>query len=133
MALKLKIGAYIDAPVSIIVRDGARDVPFKFTLILRRLSQEEALGMVDSLHKMAQEGSTAADSARSARDLLVDLIHDWRDQRLVLDEDDKAAPYSPEALDVMLQLAGVGTLLLQAVMRAVQQGVREEAKDRRGN
>jgi hypothetical protein len=133
MALKLKIGAYIDAPVSIIVRDGARDVPFKFTLILRRLSQDEALGMVDSLQKMAQEGSTAADSARSARDLLVDLIHDWRDQRLVLDEDDKAAPYSPEALDVMLQLAGVGTLLLQSVMRAVQQGVREEAKDRRGN
>jgi hypothetical protein len=133
MALKLKIGAYIDAPVSIIVRDGARDVPFKFTLILRRLSQDEALGMVDSLQKMAQEGSTAADSARSARDLLVDLIHDWRDQRLVLDEDEKAAPYSHEALDVMLQLAGVGTLLLQSVMRAVQQGVREEAKDRRGN
>jgi hypothetical protein len=52
---------------------------------------------------------------------------------LVLDDDDKPAAYSPEALDVMLQLAGAGTYLLQAVMRAVQMGVREDDKDRRGN
>lgn len=133
MALKLKIGAFIDAPVHLIVKDGARDVPFKFVLILRRLSQDEALGLVDRLQKMASEGSTAADAARATRDLLADLIHDWRDQRLVLDDDDKPAVYSTEALDVMLQLAGAGTFLLQAVMRAVQQGVREEDKDRRGN
>ncbi len=133
MALKLKIGAFIDAPVHLIVKDGARDVPFKFVLILRRLSQDEALGLVDRLQKMASEGSTAADAARATRDLLADLIHDWRDQRLVLDDDDKPAIYSTEALDVMLQLAGAGTFLLQAVMRAVQQGVREEDKDRRGN
>jgi hypothetical protein len=133
MALKLKIGAYIDAPVRLIVKDGSRDVPFNFTLVLRRLSQDEALGMVDRLQKMAMEGGTAMDAARNARDLLADLIHDWRDQRLVLDDDDKPASYSPEALDVMLQLAGAGTYLLQAVMRAVQQGVREDDKDRRGN
>jgi hypothetical protein len=133
MALKLKIGAYIDAPVRLIVKDGSRDVPFNFTLVLRHLSQDEALGMVDRLQKMAMEGGTAMDAARNARDLLADLIHDWRDQRLVLDDDDKPASYSPEALDVMLQLAGAGTYLLQAVMRAVQQGVREDDKDRRGN
>jgi hypothetical protein len=133
MALKLKIGAFIDAPVRLIVKDGSRDVPFNFTLVLRRLSQDEALGMVDRLQKMAMEGGTAMDAARNARDLLADLIHDWRDQRLVLDDDDKPASYSPEALDVMLQLAGAGTYLLQAVMRAVQQGVREDDKDRRGN
>lgn len=133
MALKLKIGSYIDAPVRLIVKDGSRDVPFNFTLVLRRLSQDEALTLVDRLQKMANEGSTAADAARGARDLLADLIHDWRDQRLVCDEDDKPAPYSTEALDVMLQLAGTGTYLLQAVMRAVQQGVRENDKDRRGN
>jgi len=133
MALKLKIGAFIDAPVRLIVKDGSRDVPFNFTLVLRRLSQDEALGMVDRLQKMAVEGGTAMDAARNARDLLADLIHDWRDQRLVLDDDDKPAAYSPEALDVMLQLAGAGTYLLQAVMRAVQMGVREDDKDRRGN
>lgn len=133
MALKLKVGSFIDAPVRLVVRDGSRDVSFAFTLVLRRLSQDEALRMVERLQQMAETGSTAADAARATRELLVDLVHDWRDQRLVLDDEDRPAPYSSEALDVMLGLAGSGTLLLNAVMRAVQQGVREEDRDRRGN
>jgi len=133
MAMKLKVGSFIDAPVRLVVRDGSRDVPFAFTLVLRRLTQEEALRMVERLQQMAEVGASAADAARATRDLLVDLVHDWRDQRLVLEDDDRPAPYSAEALDVMLGLAGAGSLLLNAVMRAVQQGVREEDRDRRGN
>lgn len=73
MAMKLKVGSFIDAPVRLVVRDGSRDVPFAFTLVLRRLTQEEALRMVERLQQMAEVGASAADAARATRDLLVDL------------------------------------------------------------
>lgn len=133
MGLKLKVGSFIDAPVKLVVRDGSRDVSFTLTLVLRRLSQDEALQLVERLQGMAAPGATLHEGANATRDLLAELITDWRDQRLVLGDDDKPAPYSPEALDVLLGLAGAGPLLLQAVLRAVQTGVREEERDRRGN
>lgn len=134
MALKLKIGASIDAPVRLLVRDGARDVVFPFVLVLRRLSQDEALALVGRLQTLAEDKHAPHDAMPAhTRDLLADIVTDWRDQRLVLDEDDKPAPYSAESLDTLLTLAGAGGVLRDAVLRALSTAVREEERDRRGN
>lgn len=138
MTFKLKVGAFVDAPVRLVVRDGSRDVPFAFTLVLRRLSQDDAMALVGRLHELADEEKAAPKAAPQAvtaytRELLADLITDWRDQRLVVDDDDRPVPYSAQALDVMLGLAGAGGVLREAALRALSDAVREQERDRRGN
>lgn len=134
MAFKLKIGAFMDAPFGFVVRDGSRDVAFTCTLVLRRLSQTEATEALGEIGKLAAtEGTTPGEFSAAARALILDLVHDWRDQRLVLDDEDKPAPYSREAMGAMLDVVGMEGIVLNAVVKAVNTAAREEARDRRGN
>lgn len=135
MALKLKVGSFIDAPVSLVVRDGSRDVTFSFTLVLRRLTQAESAEAFSEVLRLAALGNEASaeELSRAARSMLFDVVHDWRDQRLVLDDDDKPAPFSREALGLLLDLMGAEAILTVAVMKAIGDAVRTEARDRRGN
>lgn len=137
MALKLKVGAFIDAPVNLVIRDGSKEVKFSFTLVVNRLAQDDALAMhgrlIEIMERERSGDATPSESTNHTRDLLLELIHDWRDQRLVLDDDDRPAPYSTEALDVMLQLAGAGSVLLTAAFDRIKTAVRGEDKERRGN
>lgn len=94
MAFKLAIGNFIEFPVSLIGRDGAQDKEFKFTLIARRMDAQE--------HKDLRVPGTAT-AEKTLDEILKENITGWRDQTLVINEEDgKPAPFSAEALDVLL-------------------------------
>ncbi|MDP4300342.1 hypothetical protein [Leptothrix discophora] len=116
---RLVVGNVIDVPVKGVLKDGSRHLTFNFSVQARRLSLEElrdiATGRADGL----------------LRDFLLDNIHDWRGQRLVLDEAGQHAAFSREALDCLLDLAGMEQSVYVAYMQALQIG--ETDAGRRGN
>ena len=132
MALKLKIGRTLDVPVKFSLRDGAREASFAFTLVVRRLARQEAADLLERL-KLENKDRDAVEDAELTRATLADLVSDWRGQRLVVDDDDQPAPFSAEALDLMLESVGVGQELLTPCLKAVFDGARTEAEDRRKN
>lgn len=54
---------------------------------------------------------------RKVSDVMRELITGWKDQRLVLNPDDTPADFSAEALDAMLNVAGVGVVLFNAYFK----------------
>jgi hypothetical protein len=94
MAFKLAIGNVVEFPVSLIGRDGAEEKEFKFTLIARRMDAQE--------HKdLRVPGSPT--SEKTLDEILKENITGWRDQTLVINEEDgKPAAFSAEALDALL-------------------------------
>lgn len=134
MALKLKLGRTLEVPVRFVLRDGARDVPHAFTLIIHRLLRREAADLFERIGMGAQRTDRSAEEAAEAvRTLLAELVIDWRGQRLVVDEDDQPAPYSTQAMELMLDVVGVGPVLTDACIRALLESGRDEAEDRRKN
>lgn len=119
----LKLGKTIDVPVRLDLRDGAKLVPHSFTLVARRLSAEE----LDTLLERARRGEIGD------RDVLVDLVLDWRGQTLVADQNDLPAAYSPEALDVMCTAVGVRQRLVRALVDEQARGLPQDEAARRGN
>jgi hypothetical protein len=108
MALKLTIGEFIDVPVKGSVKDGGRDISFAFTLQARRIPIEayrEALG----------EGSDL-----TVREFLAGHLTGWRDQRLVVDDTEQPAPFSADALGMLLSVVGMEQTVLGAYLRALQ-------------
>lgn len=119
MAFKLVIGDRLDVKVKGEIADGPRKVPFKFTLQMQRLSVEEYRKVL------------APESDVLVRDFLLDNAIDWRDQQLVLDDDDRPAPYSREAFGCLLGLVGMEQWCFQAYISALQ--IVDKAAGRLGN
>jgi len=79
--------------------------PFKFSLVCKRLG-------ADAL-KLELE-----DKEESASELMKKITTGWRDQRLVLEEDEKtAAEFCDEAMSALMGIAGMGMQCLNAYLK----------------
>lgn len=102
MAYKLAISDLIGVKLEgTVQQESGEDKKYKFVLVCDRISQEEMKRVVSD-----PDGTAFAFFDEHAKD--------WRDQRLVLDEDDKPAPFSKEALKVLFGIAGMAAECWQA-------------------
>lgn len=81
-----------------------KPVPFKFSLICKRLDAEEL--------KIALDGGEAM-----VDKFIADVATGWRDQRLVLESDDAPAEFCPDALAALLNISGMGMLCFTSYMK----------------
>lgn len=79
---------------------------FSFDLVQDRISQDDLQQII-------------TDQTENASELIKRITRGWRDQRLVLDEDDKPAEFSAEALDVLLNISGMGGYCYRAYLDQV--------------
>lgn len=84
--------------------ESGKAIPFKFTLICKRLDASE---LKDALGG----GETQVD------EFVTNVVTGWRDQRLVLESDDTPAEFCPEALEALLNISGLGMLCFSAYMK----------------
>ncbi len=119
MGFKLTIGDVIDVPVKGSVKDGSGAVTFNFTLQARRLPLAEYREVLKP------------ESEVLVRDFLVDNVRGWRGQRLVVDDSDAPASYSPEAFGCLIGIVGMEQTCFQAYLKALQ--VSETPAGRAGN
>jgi hypothetical protein len=105
---KLAIGNFVDVPMTVILNDGGKPAIFKFTLEAKRLDQE-------TMQKRIDEGQGEKVSV-----FLNEVITGWRSQRLILDESDKPAEFSEEALQLMWSIPGVSLLAYQNYAKEIQ-------------
>lgn len=103
---KLAISDHTEFLVKFTLKDGKVNKPFSATLSCKRLTNDEIQSIfsaVDNQYKAALETEG--------------LITDWRDQRLVLDDHDQPAAFSPEALSLFLSANGVAKLVFDAYQK----------------
>ncbi|KQT10964.1 hypothetical protein [Ramlibacter sp. Leaf400] len=85
-------GAYMD--------ENAAEKEFSFTLFCVRLANEE-------LRQLSEKYPTAFEFLRAH-------ARGWKDQTLVVDEANQPAPFSPDALEVLLNMGGMASLCYSA-------------------
>jgi hypothetical protein len=102
---KLTIQNTAQVKVKFTLKDKGIDRLFTFTLDAVRLEQDE---ITDRLE----------DKNKKIKDFMADgIITGWEGQRLVLNEDDTPAAFSPEALDVLLNVPGVAAVIFNAYLK----------------
>lgn len=112
MQFKLAIGDKVGVRVEGEYTDAAGDAkPYTVVLECRRLSVEQLEA------EQKKEGGTFAA-------FFAEHTFGWRDQTLVLGDDDKPAPFSPEALAFAMQTPGFVLAAYQAYLAQV--GVRQK-------
>lgn len=102
MALKLRIGDQVEVPVHLKIKNGSSVDEFKFTLIGKRISADQA-------KEIFTEGTEQ--NGKTIPEFLAGHITGWRGQTLVLDESDSPVAFSPDALAMMLTVTGVAPVL----------------------
>lgn len=100
----LAIDDFVTVPVKFTLKDKGVNKLFGVTLECRRLSQDEIS------EKLAEKES-------KVKDFVAEVVTGWSGQRLVLDEGGQPAEYSPEALGVMLNAAGVAMSCFNAYLK----------------
>ena len=90
--------------VKFTLKDKGADRLFAFTLDAVRLDQDEISSRLEEKDK-------------KIKDFLADLITGWDGQRLVLNQDDTPAAFSPEALEVLLNVRGVAAVVFNAYLK----------------
>lgn len=75
---------------------------FDFTLFMDRMEQEEI--------------ENALKSSDPVIDFVLAHTQDWQSQRLVRNEDDSSAEFSPDAFRVMLRIPGMAVFIFQAYL-----------------
>ncbi len=106
MKLKLAVAAVVDVAVKFKLQDGSDTKTHAFTLIGRRMTQQELRDI-------------AGDDSTSVREFLQKQITGWRGQRLVVDEDsEEPVPFSPEAFECLLTLPGMEMVAYRAYLNA---------------
>ncbi len=103
---KLAIKNTAQVKVKFNMKDKGVDRLFAFTLDCTRLEQEAIA------ERLANKESTVMEFMR-------DLVTDWSGQLLVLLADDTPAPWSPEALGVLLNVPGVANVIFTAYLKDV--------------
>ncbi|KRB73442.1 hypothetical protein [Noviherbaspirillum sp. Root189] len=101
---KLSVADTVRVPVKFTLNDAGKAASFFFHLICDRLDTEEI--------KSIQQGGESTIS-----DFLRRVTRDWQGQTLVVDDEKKPVPFSPEAFEVMLTCAGVAVLTYQAYFK----------------
>lgn len=102
---KIVVGNTVAVPVAgSHTNEAGKAIPFKFTLICKRLDAEEM--------KEAFVGGET-----QVNEFVTDVATGWRDQRLVLEDDDKPAEFCPDALEALLNITGMAMLCFNAYMK----------------
>jgi hypothetical protein len=124
MAYKLAVGEFIDFPVTLEFNDAGTTRKFTFRLVSKRLPESVLSKHTDQLLSATSsiDGRVEATNA-----LLQAYVTDWRDQKLVLDDEGQPAPFSAEAFAVMLGQNGAAVEISRALTEA------NRAKGKPGN
>lgn len=106
---KLAIADEVEVPINFTTNNAGRPATFKFKLVCQRLTVQ------------AFDEKVKADPERRQGDFLADVATDWKDQRLVLCDDDQPAPFSLEALAFAFNsVPGLGEVAYQAYRREIE-------------
>ena len=107
MAFKLVIGNTVQVKVAGYYTDekGVKR-KFDFTLDMDRMDQDELKAALTT-------------RTEDATETVRRLARGWNGQRLVLTEDDKPADFSPEAMDKLMTISGMGGHCWQAYLAVV--------------
>ena len=111
MALKLAIQDVVNVPVRAVFNDGGQTRRFDFTLQCTRMATDPLAEAIRSEDKKTTE-------------IMAEVTTGWSGQRLVLGDDGEPAPFSKEALGVMLSAPGLANLAFNAYLKEV--GAREK-------
>lgn len=106
MKYKIAIGNMIDVDVVGKLDDGGTQKNFKFKLKCERLSQDEMTKRIENKDE-------------SIKDFIESVTSGWADQRLILNDDDTPADYSPDALGALMSIAGMPMFLYQSYLKSV--------------
>jgi hypothetical protein len=103
---QLAVEDTVEVPVKFTFKAGRVNKSFSFTVFCDRLDQDEI------------------NERRKTPDMLVTdfmrpLMKGWKDQLFVLDSHGKPADFSEGARDVMLNAAGVGTVIFNSYLKEV--------------
>ncbi len=111
MLYKLAIKDVVNVPVKAVFNDGASPRRFEFTLVCNRMKSEPLQEVLKNDEKKTAE-------------FLQEVVVDWSGQRLVLDDAGEPAPFSQEALAVMMTAPGLANMAFSAYLGQV--GAREK-------
>lgn len=103
LAIDDKVGVKVEGKY---VGESGVERSYRFVLVCDRLTNDELL--------------EAQRSDEMASDFILRVSRDWRDQRLVLDEDGKPAAFSQEALGRLLCIANMPIVCWNAYRMQVQ-------------
>lgn len=117
MALKLRIGNRIQVPVKGELVDGGKKIALDFKLRMTRLPVTEYRDRV-------KEGLVY-------RDFILAETDAWEKQDLVLDDNDRPAEFSGEALGLLLSIVGMEGLIWDCYVKTLVASHTEDG--RRGN
>lgn len=109
MARKLAISNTVQPAVTVVLADAGvagGTKTFKFTLTCDRLDGQK---LRDAM----------GDNSQSATAFMKEVVKGWEGQRLVLEDDGSPSPFSAEALDDLLAIAGVPALCFQSYLKEV--------------
>lgn len=110
MGIKIVIEDKVRFKVKGVIRDGnGIDQPFDFHLTCLRLDAD------------AIKGRLSSDSDSSIVDFLADVVEDWTGVR---DADEKAVPYSEDALRALCKIPGVAAVAFRTYL--AECGAREK-------
>lgn len=118
MAFKLAIANVVEIPVRFKVQDGGTTKTHAFTLIGDRLDQQQVRDL-------------AKDDETTVKELLMQRLTGWRAQRLVLDDSDQPAPFSPEALECLLSLPGMEMVAYRGYLQALAVADTSEGREKK--
>ena len=102
--LKAAVSNLMRFEVKATLHDENGEKDFKYYLIAKRSSKTEITNATEN------NGETSA--------FLMSKIAGWKDQKLILTENDEPAEFSEQALDLMLDISGMELVILSAYMKA---------------
>ena len=96
----------VEVPVKFTLKNKGVARLFSFILTAERLPQDEISTRLE-------------DKERKVKDFMAEVISGWSGQRLVLDAAEPAQPaeFSPEALEALLNVAGVAAVCFTAYLK----------------
>lgn len=101
---KVVIGNKVIVPVVGHYTNGnGRKVQFNYELVCDRMDAEQLREAMSSNALVAV--------------ILKEVTTDWRNQRLVLNDDDSAAEFNPDSFDALLNIAGMAMLAFNAYVK----------------
>lgn len=106
---RLVVSDSIEFPVKLSINDAGKQRAFTLKLQAKRVSSEE----------MARIISEGVD--QPVAEFLREKVTGWRDQKLVVGEDDEPAEFTPEAFEALLQLFGASGAIFAAYIEAQSQ------------
>ncbi|HSV81491.1 MAG TPA: hypothetical protein VLK85_20025 [Ramlibacter sp.] len=104
----MAIGNVVEVKLKFTLAEAGKPKKFELVLICQRLDQEE----IDAQIK-EQEGKP------SLVPFIERVATGWRDQTLVLEEDDQPAAFGPEALKELLKVRGLDVLAFNRYLQEV--------------